>query len=93
MLHVFAGATSTWHATRFRPEHTAPAADSGAPLPLDVADRTLFTELSRDGRTSVPELATAAGLSPSGVRRRPDRLRDGGALSFAVEFDPRPATT
>ncbi|MGW1280384.1 Lrp/AsnC family transcriptional regulator [Streptomyces tsukubensis] len=89
MLHVFAGATSTWHATRFRPEHTAPAADSGAPLPLDAADRTLFIELSRDGRASVPELAAAAGLSPSSVRRRLDRLRDGGALSFGVDFDPR----
>ncbi|REK89502.1 AsnC family transcriptional regulator [Streptomyces inhibens] len=91
MLRIFVGATSTWHATRFRPEGAAPAVDSGtstaAPLPLDPTDRTLFTELARDGRLTLPELATAAGRSPSSIQRHLDRLRGEGALSFAVDFD------
>ncbi|MFH0520961.1 Lrp/AsnC family transcriptional regulator [Streptomyces sp. M41] len=94
MLRIFVGATSTWHATRFRPEGAAPVAvDSGAPtaepLSLDPTDRTLFTELARDGRASLPELAAAAGRSPSTIQRHLDRLRGEGALSFAVDFDPQ----
>ncbi|QDY80069.1 Lrp/AsnC family transcriptional regulator [Streptomyces qinzhouensis] len=88
MLHIFAGATSTWHATRFQPEHNTPAVDSGAPLPLDATDRTLLNKLSRDGRASLSGLATAADRSPASIRRHLDRLREAGALSFAVDFDP-----
>ncbi|MFI6644369.1 Lrp/AsnC family transcriptional regulator [Streptomyces sp. NPDC050504] len=99
MLHTFIGATSTWHATRHGRVRTAQAppdpyaVDSGTPapppLPLDATDRTLFAELARDGRASLPELAAAADRSPSSVQRHLDRLRDEGALSLAVDFDPR----
>ncbi|MFD7064209.1 Lrp/AsnC family transcriptional regulator [Streptomyces sp. NPDC059906] len=89
MMRIFVGTTSTWHATRFRP--ASPAVDSGAPatpLTLDATDRVLFAELARDGRATLPELAAAAGRSPSSVQRHLDRLRTEGALSFSVDFDP-----
>ncbi|MFJ6569595.1 Lrp/AsnC family transcriptional regulator [Streptomyces sp. NPDC091292] len=91
MLHMFVGTASTWHATRFHP--TAPTAvDSGTPgdpLPLDATDRTLFTELARDGRATLPELSKATGRSPSSVQRHLTRLRTEGALGLSVDFDPR----
>lgn len=94
MLRTFVGATSTWNATRFRPESATPASatpavDSGtsaaAPLTLDAIDRTLFTELARDGRATLAELAKAVDRSPSSVQRHLDRLRGAGALSLAVD--------
>ncbi|MEU7578658.1 Lrp/AsnC family transcriptional regulator, partial [Streptomyces sp. NPDC041068] len=60
-----------------------------APLALDATDRTLFAELARDGRATLPELAAAADRSPSSVQRHLDRLRGEGALSLAVDFDPQ----
>ncbi|MER7046983.1 Lrp/AsnC family transcriptional regulator [Streptomyces jumonjinensis] len=90
MMRIFVGATGTWHATRFRT--ALPGADSGAllaPLPLDATDRTLFTELARDGRATLPELGKATGRSPSSVQRRLERLRAEGALDLSVDFDPQ----
>lgn len=90
MMRIFAGATSTWHATRF--QAPAPVEASGtdaAPLTLDATDRVLFDELARDGRATLPELSAAAGRSPSSVQRHLDRLRGEGALGFSVDFDPR----
>ncbi|MEU5211820.1 Lrp/AsnC family transcriptional regulator [Streptomyces sp. NPDC020742] len=93
MMRIFAGAASTWHATRFRPAPVpATAVDSGArvaPLALDGTDRVLFTELARDGRATLPELSKATGRSPSSVQRHLERLRGEGALAFAVDFDPQ----
>ncbi|MFD7491159.1 Lrp/AsnC family transcriptional regulator [Streptomyces sp. NPDC059832] len=93
MMRIFVGATSTWHATRFEPQGTAAAVDSGsstaAPLGLDATDHILFTELARDGRATLPELAAAAGRSPSSVQRHLDRLRGEGALNLSVDFDPQ----
>ncbi|MDI2127864.1 Lrp/AsnC family transcriptional regulator [Yinghuangia seranimata] len=93
MMRIFVGETSTWHGTRFAPQAAAPAVDSGAaaatPLSLDATDRALFTELARDARVPLPELAAATGRSPSSVQRHLDRLRSEGALSLAVDFDPR----
>lgn len=93
MLRIFVGATSTWHATRFEPQSTAAMVDSGAsaaaPLSLDTTDRILFTELARDGRATLPELAAAADRSPSSVQRHLDRLRGEGALNLSVDFDPQ----
>ncbi|WP_336048199.1 Lrp/AsnC family transcriptional regulator [Streptomyces sp. CA2R101] len=92
MMRIFVGATSTWHATRFHAPGPAPAVDSGtpdAPLTLDATDRTLFTELARDGRATLPELARASGRSPSSVQRHLERLRTEGALGFSVDFDPQ----
>ncbi|MDJ1133529.1 Lrp/AsnC family transcriptional regulator [Streptomyces iconiensis] len=93
MLRMFAGEASTWHATRFGPVPPVPAADSGtpatAPLTLDATDRTLFTELARDGRATLPELSAATRRSPSSVQRHLDRLRTEGALGISVDFDPQ----
>ncbi|MFJ8435970.1 AsnC family transcriptional regulator [Kitasatospora sp. NPDC094019] len=93
MLHVFVGATSTWHSTRYGPRNTAAAAHSPAPpttpLDVDTTDRILFQELARDGRATLPELAAAAHRSPSSIQRHLDRLRDAGALNLSVDFDPR----
>ncbi|MEE1736839.1 Lrp/AsnC family transcriptional regulator [Streptomyces sp. BE147] len=93
MMRIFVGATSTWHATRFEPQATAATVDSGSstadPLSLDATDRVLFTELARDGRATLPELAAASGRSPSSVQRHLDRLRGEGALNLSVDFDPQ----
>ncbi|WP_329382707.1 Lrp/AsnC family transcriptional regulator [Streptomyces sp. NBC_01716] len=94
MMRIFIGDTSTWHATRFRTPARAVAVDSGraadpAPLPLDATDRTLFTELARDGRATLPELSRATGRSPSSVQRHLERLRTEGALDLSVDFDPQ----
>nr|WP_241265719.1 Lrp/AsnC family transcriptional regulator [Streptomyces boncukensis] len=91
-MRIFVGDTSTRHASRFRTGRAPCVADSGsrrAPLPLDDTDRTLFAELARDGRATLPELAVATGRSPSGIQRRLQRLSSEGALMFAVDFDPR----
>lgn len=93
MMRIFIGATSTWHATRFRPATPAAlAVDSGTsltPLALDATDRILFTELARHGRATLPELSKATGRSPSSVQRHLDRLRTEGALNLSVDFDPQ----
>ncbi|MFI8437969.1 Lrp/AsnC family transcriptional regulator [Streptomyces sp. NPDC079020] len=93
MMRIFVGATSTWHSTRFEPQGTAATVDSGSftagPLSLDATDRILFTELARDGRATLPELAAASGRSPSSVQRHLDRLRGEGALNLSVDFDPQ----
>ncbi|GLF94906.1 Lrp/AsnC family transcriptional regulator [Streptomyces yaizuensis] len=90
----FIGDTSTWHATRVTGAGAGADADLGAgaeapPLPLTATDRVLLAELARDGRATLPELGAATGRAPSSVGRRLDRLRAEGALSFAVDFDPR----
>lgn len=59
------------------------------PLALDETDRTLFTELARHGRATLPELSKATGRSPSSVQRHLDRLRTEGALHLSVDFDPQ----
>ncbi|WP_405803034.1 Lrp/AsnC family transcriptional regulator [Streptomyces sp. NBC_01187] len=100
MMRTFVGATSTWHATRFRPATPAvdsavtpaDAVDSGTrvgPLSLDATDRTLFAELARDGRATLPELSKATGRSPSSVQRHLERLRGEDALDLSVDFDPQ----
>lgn len=88
MLHIFKGATTTWHATRYR---TPAAASPGptAPLHLDATDRTLLTELARDGRATLPALSKAAARSPSSIQRHLDRLRHHGALDLFVDFAPQ----
>ncbi|MFF0738986.1 Lrp/AsnC family transcriptional regulator [Streptomyces sp. NPDC004111] len=91
MMRTFIGDTTTWHATRFGAAGPSPTEDPGsrrAPLPLDATDRTLFAELARDGRATLPELATATGRASSSVQRRLRRLCAEGALAFAVDFAP-----
>ncbi|GAA4499359.1 AsnC family transcriptional regulator [Actinoallomurus oryzae] len=63
---------------------------------LRPEDRRLAVALSRDGRASYEELATATGASPSTVRRRLYRLLDSGALTLRCEvsrsFSGRPVS-
>ncbi|MEU7022418.1 AsnC family transcriptional regulator [Streptomyces sp. NPDC046203] len=88
LLHMFTGASDTWHGTRFGT--SPPAGDPDTPAPpvaLDATDHVLLGRLAVDGRTPLAELATATGRSLSTVQRRLDRLRDTGAIGFAVDFD------
>ncbi|MFI2239510.1 Lrp/AsnC family transcriptional regulator [Streptomyces chrestomyceticus] len=98
MLHIFKGATTTWHATRnLTPAPSAASPDPTAPLHLgptapfhlDATDRTLLTELARDGRATLPALGKAAARSPSSIQRHLDRLRHHGALDLFVDFAPQ----
>lgn len=63
--------------------------DREKPGRLGEAERRLFAELARDGRTPLTELARATGWSPSQVRRRLAALRAARALYFDVEYDFR----
>ncbi|GAA2139798.1 Lrp/AsnC family transcriptional regulator [Kitasatospora kazusensis] len=60
----------------------------GGRVRLDEAELAMLAVLARDGRAGYPELARAAALSESTVRRRLDQLRESGALYFDVEIDP-----
>ncbi|MFI8940911.1 Lrp/AsnC family transcriptional regulator [Streptomyces syringium] len=100
LLRLFTGITSRWYANGL-PFGAAPGPVGGAlvpashsdehpePVALDVTDRALCTELAKDGRAGLPELAAATGRSPSSVQRRLERLRAQGALDFSVDFAPR----
>ncbi|MFI9722829.1 Lrp/AsnC family transcriptional regulator [Streptomyces sp. NPDC052396] len=63
-----------------------PPAPGGEEAVLDEGDRALLELLSRDGRTGHAELAADTGLSESTVRRRLDRLRRLGVLSYQVDL-------
>ncbi|MEU4202098.1 Lrp/AsnC family transcriptional regulator [Streptomyces sp. NPDC045470] len=104
MLHIFKGATTTWHATRFTtpdpasvstpastpsPFPSAPFPDTVVPCGLDATDHILLTELARDGRATLPALSKAAARSPSSIQRHLDRLRHHGALDLFVDFAPQ----
>ncbi|WP_039638184.1 AsnC family transcriptional regulator [Streptomyces sp. 769] len=91
-------------AARLTPEQVAllapPAADEAIGADGDVpgteeggralgpADRALVEVLSRDGRAGHTELAAAAGVSESTVRRRLAVLRRAGVLAFLVDIPP-----
>jgi DNA-binding Lrp family transcriptional regulator len=47
---------------------------------LDKIDRILLTELQRDSRQSIADLAAKAALSPSACHRRVKLLEDAGAI-------------
>ncbi|WKU42939.1 Lrp/AsnC family transcriptional regulator [Streptomyces sp. VNUA116] len=100
LLRLFTDITSTWYATGipFRrrgtgaggaPPPRCDVIDLTAPLGLDDIDHALVAALAEDGRAGLPELAAAAGCSPSSIQRRLQRLRSQGALGFCVDFAPR----
>ncbi|WP_225731372.1 MULTISPECIES: Lrp/AsnC family transcriptional regulator [unclassified Nocardia] len=68
---------------RLRPELGETAT---TPTHLDDGERALLTALSRDGRGSYAELATATGWSEVTVRRRMDILRRSGILHFRLDI-------
>jgi DNA-binding Lrp family transcriptional regulator len=91
LIHYFAGgAVDAAGPTALTPAQSAavqpPPADGPAVL-LD-SDQPLVAALARDGRTGLPELATATGWSESTVRRRLEHLLRTGAIFFDVEVDP-----
>jgi Lrp/AsnC family transcriptional regulator, leucine-responsive regulatory protein len=56
---------------------------------LDDIDRILLRELVADGRATLSELATSAGLSVSAVQARVRRLESRGVVSgYAARIDP-----
>lgn len=56
---------------------------------LDDLDHQIVAWLAREGRASFREIGDAIGLSAPAVKRRIDRLRDGGVIErFAAVVDP-----
>ena len=58
-------------------------------IELDETDRQMIRELRRDGRASVPTLATRIGISRATAYARFDRLLDQGVIAgFTALVDP-----
>jgi DNA-binding Lrp family transcriptional regulator len=56
---------------------------------LDPIDSAIITLLVEDARRSYADLGGRVGLTASAVKRRVDRLREGGAISgFTVRLEP-----
>jgi DNA-binding Lrp family transcriptional regulator len=67
-----------------------PGPSTAAPRPaasLDEADRRMLALLQQDGRTGLAELAAAAGISQTSVRRRMAELQASGVLYLDIDFD------
>jgi len=61
---------------------------SDTPLELTNTDRQLMTELTRNARASIKELAAAVGVSRATAKARLERLVEGGAIRrFTIETD------
>jgi DNA-binding Lrp family transcriptional regulator len=59
-------------------------------MDIDRYDLRILTELQRDGRLSVVELAEAIGLSPTPCARRIKALESSGAIEgYAAVLNPR----
>jgi DNA-binding Lrp family transcriptional regulator len=59
------------------------------PLPLDDVDRRILLLLEQDGRRTVTDIAAQVNLSPAPVKRRIDRLEQGGViLGYTAIVDP-----
>jgi Lrp/AsnC family transcriptional regulator, leucine-responsive regulatory protein len=62
---------------------------SHARLELDRVDQAILTELQRDGRVSVADLARRVSLSASSTADRLRRLTDAGVITgYAALLDP-----
>jgi Lrp/AsnC family leucine-responsive transcriptional regulator len=58
---------------------------------MDDIDRIILSALARNARSSLAEIGTAAGLSPSAVNERIRRLVEAGTIvRFTVEAAPAP---
>ncbi|WP_129666996.1 Lrp/AsnC family transcriptional regulator [Phytoactinopolyspora endophytica] len=58
-------------------------------MTLDDIDRRIIQVLSNDGRASYGAIGTEVNLSAPAVKRRVDRLREGGVITgFTVRVDP-----
>lgn len=83
---------SRWRLGSLDRTQLATLADAGtrshAPpsLRLDDVDRSLLRELVRDGRLSWIDLAKRTGVSTATARRRINRLRSAGIVTFRCDF-------
>ena len=59
-----------------------------APGGLDAIDRQIISHLQRDGRRPYGAIAEDVGLSEAAVRRRVQRLKDGGVMQIVAITDP-----
>ena len=59
-------------------------------LSLDGLDRHIMKLLRHDGRLSYAEIARTVGVSEPTVRKRIDRLVEGGGLIIAARVNPAP---
>jgi DNA-binding Lrp family transcriptional regulator len=77
--------------TRRPADHGRPAgASPDARASLDEVDRRLVELLQADGRRSVSDLATEAGVSRANAYQRIARLRSDGVITgFTARTDPR----
>ncbi|WP_405161034.1 Lrp/AsnC family transcriptional regulator [Nocardia sp. NBC_01499] len=92
VLHTYHGGPGVWHGhvnALNAAQRQQLQVNAGTPQPrtLASAETALLDALSRDGRTTLAELAAATGWSPATVTRRLTDLRTTGAIFFDVEFD------
>lgn len=67
----------------------APDSSSSAHAGLDAVDRTILSELSRNGRISNTELASIAGIAESTCLKRVRTLQANGVIvGFHAEISP-----
>jgi Lrp/AsnC family transcriptional regulator for asnA, asnC and gidA len=59
-------------------------------LTLDDLDRRIMKLLRHDGRLSYAQIARTVGVSEPTVRKRVDRLVNGGAIITAARINPAP---
>ncbi|MCJ1697797.1 AsnC family transcriptional regulator [Rathayibacter caricis] len=55
--------------------------------PMDAVDRSIVSELRRDGRTSYTDLSSAVGLTVAATRRRVIKLVEDGLIRFATRLN------
>ncbi|HVB91071.1 MAG TPA: Lrp/AsnC family transcriptional regulator [Acidimicrobiales bacterium] len=75
------------------PEEPAEAMTEGETGPgsgpiLDAPNRAIIEALQRDGRQPYGAIAAEVGLSEAAVRRRVQRLREGGIMQIVAVTDP-----
>jgi len=70
------------------PPKRAPEATITTPVVLDDIDRKIIGVLQRDGRCPYGTIADQVGLSEAAVRRRVQRLREGGIMEIVAITDP-----
>ncbi|MFD0347262.1 AsnC family transcriptional regulator [Kitasatospora aburaviensis] len=93
VLHAYADA-GQWRAGYLDEAEAAALAPPSVPrpaageTPLDALDRALLARLGEDARQSHAALAAAVGAPESTVRRRLDRLAEGGLLRTHTTIDP-----
>ena len=74
--------------TRPTARRTEGAAGGGANGALDDIDKAVIRALQVDGRMSYAQLGPEVGLSQAAVRKRVQRLIDGGVMQVVAVTDP-----